>query len=112
MTFSSTSSPGREASAQALHGLSIGTQKTMGDKIVHILQQAHQAGVRDLSGREIQARYQQQFGQFVEMSSLSGRINNLMAAGRVERLQDHRPCTVTGLNIAPVRLVPKQGSLT
>lgn len=106
-------SPGREASAQAYHGFSAAKLKSHGERILHCMRMAHAAGVKDLSTNEIREYLLQQFpgcGDFFP-SSLNSPINRLVDGGRLERVQEHRPCRVTGFDIAPVRLVPKQGSV-
>lgn len=113
MTFSSTLSPGREASSQAYHQFSPAQLKHHGERILHVMRQAHAAGVKDLSRMEIRERLLVAFpgcGDFFP-NTLTSPVARLIAAGHVEQLKDHRPCTVTGSDIAPLRLVPKQGSV-
>ena len=114
MTFSTTTAnPGREASAQAYHGFKASELKKHSDKILHVLRQAPAAGVKDLSAMEIRERLLVEFpgcGAFYP-NTLTSPIGRLIAAGLVERLRTHRPCSVTGKDIAPLRLVPRQGSV-
>lgn len=111
MTFSSTFSPGREASAQAYHQFSPAQLKHHGERILHVMRQAHAAGVKDLSSKEIRGLIHEQLGLYFDMSDLTSPINRLVAAGRLERLKEQRQCRVSGNDIAPLRLVPKQGSV-
>lgn len=114
MTFSATTAnPGREASAQAYHGFKASELKKHSDRILHVLRQAHAAGVKDLSAMEIRERLLLEFpgcGAFYP-NTLTSPIARLIAAGVVERLRTHRSCSVTGKDIAPLRLVPRQGSV-
>lgn len=114
MTVSATTSnPGREASAQAYNGFTASELKKHSDRILHVMRQAHAAGVKDLSAMEIRERLLVAFpgcGAFYP-NTLTSPIGRLIAAALVERLRTHRPCSVTGKDIAPLRLVPRQGSV-
>lgn len=111
MSHATEMSPGRQASAQAYHAMSVTQLKSHGDRILHVMRQAHAAGVKDLSLMEIRERLQQQFTGDFFPNTLTSPIARLLAAGRLERLQDHRPCRVTGSDIAPLKVVPKQVSV-
>lgn len=77
----------------------------MMDLIEAVVAAAHARGLRDMSGKEIQDEYNRLHGQFVEMSTLSGRIHSMIESGRLERDELHtRPCRITGQQIAPVKL--------
>lgn len=82
--------------------------KQLQDKIHDICVAAQRNGYDDLSGKEIQARYELLYGHRIEASSVASRVNNLVTAGRLERVQQVRPCTVTGRDIRPVRVPMKQ----
>ena len=47
----------------------------------------------------------------MEKSSVSGRRNELIAAGRLVLLDEERKCKVTGRTVQAVKLPQKQGSL-
>ena len=114
MTFSATTAnPGREASAQAYSGFTASELKRHTDRILHVMRQAHAGGIKDLSAMEIRELLLSAFpgcGAFYP-NTLTSPIGRLIAAGLVERLRTHRPCSVTGNDIAPLRLVPQQGSV-
>ena len=103
--------PARATSAQSL--ARIGTQgfTQLLDKIHDICVAAALHGARDLSGKEIQQKYELQYGR-IEMSTVSSRVNSLVAAGRLVRSAVHRPCCVTGRNIYPVAPAMTQVRLT
>lgn len=100
----------RASSAQSLQA--VGTQGFMQlqQKIEDICIAAARHGVRNLSGKEIQQRYELQYGR-IEMSSVSSRVNSLVAAGRLVRSTQARPCCVTGRNISPVAVPMTQTRL-
>lgn len=99
------------SSARALDGVGLQGQQTQRMKVLHVVRQAAAQGVRNMSGREIQVAYQREFGDWLDMSTLSARINNLVAGNQLERLTESRHCGVTGKDILPVQVVPKQGSV-
>lgn len=106
-------------SAQALDALGLPGQQNLMDKIESVVLGAQRAGARDLSMKEIQRglelRYvNEKTGEplFVEMSTISGRVNCLEAAGRLMRNRaEPRPCSITGQNIAPVSVPARQERL-
>ena len=98
-------------SAQSLALMGLGEIKTLQDRILDICIRAQRNGVADLSGGEIQKRYELQYGQRLDKSSISARVNNLVSANRLERLQHARVCQVSGRNIAPVRVPAVQARL-
>ena len=95
-------------SAQALASMRLPDIKQLQDKIHDICVAAQRNGYDDLSGKEIQARYELLYGHRIEASSVASRVNNLVTAGRLERVQQVRPCAVTGRDIHPVRVPMKQ----
>lgn len=98
-------------SAQALAAMRLPDIKQLQDKIHDICVAAQRNGYADLSGKEIQARYELLYGQRIEASTVSSRVNNLVTAGRLERVKQVRPCAVTGRDIHPVRVPLKQARL-
>lgn len=104
-------------SAQALHAVGLTSLKHLQDKIVDICVAAQRNGAQDLSGREIQQLYEQRYSAEqgravrIEMSSVSSRVNALVSAGRLQRLDIPRACSVTGSSILPVRVPMTQTRL-
>lgn len=97
----------KPTSAQALNALTNNHIKQLQDLIADIVVAAARNGIDDLSGREIQQRFELIHGKRIETGSVSSRVNALMAAGRLEHGPE-RPCRVTGRNILPVRPVVTQ----
>lgn len=94
-------------SAQALDmfgNKGIGKRDT---EILNIVIAANRNGIADLSGKEIQQRYEFETSRRIDTSTISGCINRLVCAKRLERCEA-RSCIVTGFNIVPVRAVVQQ----
>jgi hypothetical protein len=80
-------------------------------RICEVIEDAMRAGHADMSLREIAAAYAVKFGVRLDVSPVSGRVNELVG-WRLERLQSTRPCAVTGKSVHPVRIPPViQGTL-
>lgn len=109
MQLATTTADTRSAAHRALGNVALMSQLEM---VYHIVKTyAHTKPDRGLTGREIQHYYNTHNGKFVEASSLSPRINSLIAAGRLHRLSTARACTVTGKNVLPVCLAQTQKPL-
>jgi len=63
---------------------------------------------RALSGKEIQWHYERDHGKRIEAGVVSGRVNNLVTALRLVRIQTPRACSITGKPVLPVCLVQTQ----
>lgn len=63
---------------------------------------------RNLSGREIQYHYERAHAKRIEMSTVAGRVNDLVAASRLVRATKPRACSVTGNLVMPVYLAQSQ----
>ena len=62
-----------------------------------------------MSMQEIQAPLERAVARRVDMSTISARVNELVAAKRVVRDIDHpRACSVSGAMICPLSVAPKQ----
>ena len=95
--------------SQSLQALGNTKQMQIQTKILDICIASQKHGAADLSGREIQRAYESHFSMVegrtvrLDASTISSRINSLVAAGRLQRMPC-RPCAVTGRNISPVRV--------
>lgn len=65
----------------------------------------------DMSLVEIQDAYERINGRRIDVSRVSARVSNLVAAGRLGRREDTRPCSKTGRPIHPVFPPQKQARL-
>ena len=99
------------ASRQALAAISLPDRKTKADLIEDVVADAMRAGRPNVSMREVQARLLAAYGLRVDMSTISGRVNELVAAGRLVRSKTTRPCTVTGQGIHALSKLMVQTSL-
>jgi len=99
------------ASAQAFGTIGNAELKTSSDKLFDICLAAQRNGADDLSGREIQARYELLYGKRIDSGTVSARVNALVTAKRLVRLTFSRPCSITQRDIYPVRVPATQARL-
>jgi hypothetical protein len=78
----------------------LGAQQT---RIVEVIEDAFRSGHADMSLQEIKAAYKAKFGTSIDLSTVSGRVNELVGI-RLQRLETTRRCSVTGKSIHPVRI--------
>lgn len=102
---------GRNTSAEAFYGLPNKFRESLQGRLLAVIAQRHGYGVRDLSMRELREAFFQAHQQWVDMSSISSSCDGLIKAGRLERLQEPRECTITGRDIKPLRAVLRQADL-
>ena len=100
-----------DARAQAYWGLSPKLMSQLQGRLLAVLVQEHQAGVVNLSGKELRQAYFKATGAWVDMSSISSTVHGLVKARKVERLPILRKCSETGHDITPIRAVPQQQKL-
>jgi hypothetical protein len=91
-------------SIDAWHALPLSKLKTQGDRIVDVVA----AAGRDMSLREIALDYESAYLLPLDISTASARVNSLVAAKRLERLETTRPCSMSGRPIHPIRIPQKQ----
>lgn len=102
----------RDTSAMALDAVGLTGRMGLQNKILDICLREQRGGAEDLSGKEIQVIFERQYGQRIEASTVSGRVNELVAAKRLERIVLTRKCTVTGRDIHAVRVPATQARFT
>lgn len=98
-------------SAQALQALGLRKVSKMQQEVLEICIAAQRNGTPDLSSREIQARYELKHSVRIEASTIAARVHGLVAANRLERIETPRPCSVTKIEIKPVRVPMTQARL-
>lgn len=98
-----------DTSVEAFHQLPISTLKTQSDRIYEVVAAHCARRGTDASLNEIKRLYRATHGKDIELSTTSARVNALVAAGRLERLEITRKCSITGRNVHPIRLPAKQG---
>lgn len=97
-----------DTSAQALSDLGLRKLKGELDKIHDIVLAAARHGIDDMSGREIQQRYELIYGKRIDSGTVSARVKNLVDGRRLQRRIMTRACQVTGHDIHPVCVVATQ----
>lgn len=103
--------PGKHISAAARDAFGLGKISKQAQAVLDVVRVAHQAGVQDLTGREIRDWWRKvNVGQDIDTSTLSPRIGELISSGLLERLPK-RFCTVTNIPAGPVRAVAQQTRL-
>jgi hypothetical protein len=91
------------SSIEAHSQISNPKRKSKADLIESVVVVAMRSGATDLSMREIQAGLLSRFDMRLDLSSISARVNELVAAGRLLRDKTYtRPCRVTGAGVHPV----------
>ena len=104
--------PGKHTSAAARDAFGLTKISKQAQAVLEVVRIAHQAGVDDLTGREIRAWWRKvNVGQDIDTSTLSPRIGELISAGLLERLPK-RCSKVTNIPAGPVRAVAQQTRLT
>ena len=109
---------GHQPTTHQTHHTSAQAKDALGNKgvarrdseILNIVLAACRNGIADLSGKEIQQRYEYEHSKRIDASTISGCLTRLVSAKRLER-STPRNCVVTGFNIVPVRAVVQQTRL-
>ena len=68
-------------------------------------------GMPDMSLTEIRDTYERLHSRRIDLNRVSARVSDLVAAGRLQRREDTRPCSVTTKNIHPVFVPAHQARL-
>lgn len=98
-----------DTSRQALSSMSLHRRKLLLDEVAISIAQLQRAGHKDVSMREIQRHMEVHMGRRVDVSSISGRVNELEAAKRVHRDRAYtRPCSITGKGVHPLTVTAEQ----
>ncbi len=98
-------------SAQALHKISNGARKTTCDMILDVVTRTQRCGGRDMSMKEIQRDINTQYGRWLDVSTISARVNELMAGNKLQRTTEPRRCTVSGATIGGLSVPLTQASI-
>jgi len=95
-------------SARSRAVLGLVKEKSQADKVWDIVRGFCRAGGADLSLREIQQRFNLAYGVWLDVSSISARVNALVTAKRLMRSSGVRKCSVSGVDIHPVFVLLSQ----
>jgi hypothetical protein len=94
-----------DTSISAYRSMPVKRLATQADRIFLMVQQYCFAWGREegMSLKEIKASYQARYSD-IELSTVSARVNALVASKRLERLETTRKCSISGVSIHPVRV--------
>lgn len=99
-------------SRESLAHVPLRERQNLSDQIHDVVAAALRNGAKDVSMREVQDVLWRVHGKRVDMSSISGRVNDLVAAKRLVRDTEHaRPCQISGREIHPLSVPAQQGRL-
>lgn len=106
--------PSAYTRADSYRALTNATKQTQADRVIELLQAMRKHGQANASARELVQAWNARFvagGAWpMETSTMARVVNELILARRLER-DRRRPCRVSGIDIAPVRLVAQQAAL-
>jgi hypothetical protein len=80
-------------------------------EILDIVVHCHREGLTDLSLSEIQQAYEAKNGKRIDLNRVSARVYDLVQAKKLERIEQLRPCKVTGRRVHPVKAIAQQARL-
>jgi hypothetical protein len=92
----------QETSIAAYRNIPVKTLKTQSDRICEIVTNYCNLWGGNLSLKEIQNIYGRNYHD-IELSTVSARVNGLVAAKRLERLESTRKCSISRIHIHPLR---------
>lgn len=95
-----------DTSIDAYHALPVQTLKTQSDRICMLIECHWNLWKEALSLNEIKRLHKSMFGD-IDLSTISARVNGLVAAKRLERLEETRKCSISGVHIHPLRPAEK-----
>lgn len=90
-------------SIAAYRALPVKQLATQADRICDLVTSHLNTWGGNLSLKEIKQIHMRLYGD-IELSTVSARVNALIAAGRLERLETTRKCSISGISIHPVRV--------
>jgi hypothetical protein len=98
----------QDTSIAAYRAMPVKRLQTQADRIEQIVKARSRERLsgrpgRDISLKEIQRAHRFLHGD-IELSTVSARVNALVAAKRLERLGTTRKCSISGISIHPVRV--------
>lgn len=96
-------------SGMALRQISGYKRKSLADLIEAVVANAMRSGAKDMTMREVQQALVTKYARSVDMSSISGRVSELIEAKRMVRDKTvTRVCTVSGYTVHPLTVPPQQ----
>jgi hypothetical protein len=92
-----------ESSIRSYRSLPNSQKKSVANLIFSVIERSSSLASNGMSMAEIQ-RDMERLGAHIEKSTISARINEMVAAGRLFRASYMRRCSITGKSIHPVSL--------
>jgi hypothetical protein len=92
----------QDSSIRAYRDLPVQTLKTQSDRICMLVDCHWNLWKEALSLNEIKRLHKSMFGD-IELSTIAARVNGLVAAKRLERLETTRKCSISRISIHPIR---------
>lgn len=97
----------RETSIDAYHDMPNTKKRAQADRIESVVKFLCECTPgADVSLREIKHTYDKNFGRVfgaIDVSTVSARVNELVAAGRLDRPGHTRKCTISKVTVHPVK---------
>lgn len=100
-----------DTSGEALRRLQGRAQAEQAQRVLEAVRVCLLRGRPDASLSEIQAAYEARFERRIDKSGVSARVNELVAAGRLVRLEERRLCSISHASVRPVTMPMRQERL-
>lgn len=97
-----------DTSAASLQALGFKKMARQQQAIFDVVLGCQRNGMADMSLTEIRDAYERLHGGRIDLNRVSARVSNLVAAERLTRRTDTRPCSVSGRPVHPVYVPPSQ----
>lgn len=101
----------KDTSAQALEAIGWKKMAAQQREIFDVVLGCQRNGMPDMSLTEIRDTYERLHSKRIDLNRVSARVSDLIAAKRLQRKEDTRPCSVTTKNIHPVFVPAHQAGL-
>lgn len=101
----------RDTSRAALDAFGLKKTQRQQRELLEVVDRAQRQGAQDMSLTELRDAYEQHFGRRIDVSRVSARVSEMVAAKVLARRELTRPCAVTGKPVHPFFIPPKQTRL-
>lgn len=100
-----------DTSSAALAGMGLVKMARSLQEIFDVVAVGMRRGRADMSLTEIRDLYEEINHKRIDLNRVSARVSNLIAAKRLSRKPDTRPCAISGKPVHPVYIPPSQPRL-
>lgn len=97
-----------ETSAESLHAVGYRKMAAQQREIFDVVLGCQKNGMQDMSLTEIRDTYERLHSKRIDLNRVSSRVSDLVAAQRLERRSEARPCSISQRNVHPVFVPAKQ----